>query len=177
MEHLWSPWRSEYIDSFAVPAGKKNCFLCDAAHVESLDYSSLIVAKGMHCFVIMNRYPYNAGHIMVVPARHVAALHDLNTEEMMEMMEWVQHSVTVLRSLYKPHGFNIGMNLGQAAGAGVPDHIHMHIVPRWNGDTNFMSSIADLKVISSAMQKIWQQLSAEFRRLGAEDLHSGQQDQ
>jgi ATP adenylyltransferase len=152
MEQLWSPWRSEYIDSFSSPKDNEECFLCTAASPDICD--DLLISKGEHCLIIMNKFPYNAGHLLIAPLRHCADLLALDSEEYQEMMNWTKIMTAVIRNVYKPHGFNIGINLGQASGAGVPGHLHMHIVPRWNGDTNFMSTIGDLKVISHSNSTI-----------------------
>ena len=161
MKQLWSPWRSTYIDSFGDSEKKHECFLCSASLPESND--PLLIAESEHCIVIMNRYPYNAGHILLSPKRHCPDTLLLTDEEYLDLMLMTRMMQSVLRSVYAPHGFNIGLNLGEAGGAGVPGHLHVHIVPRWNGDTNFMSSIGDVKVISSSMEKIVQELRAGYQ--------------
>ena len=135
------------------------CFLCAAAEAPTdSDEELYIVARGSHAFVIMNRYPYNTGHLMVAPKRHIADLDDLEHEEFDEIWMWTRRSVDALRSASAPQGFNIGINLGAAAGAGVPDHVHLHVVPRWSGDTNFMPVVADVKVLPEMLAEAYARL-------------------
>lgn len=165
MEQIWSPWRSHYIQSFTgkEAAGNDECFLCAAA-ASGVDQDAelLVVGRREHCFIIMNRYPYNAGHLMVTPYRHVGDFSEVSADELQCVMTTLQEAAGVLKSVLKPHGFNIGANIGQVAGAGLPGHIHFHIVPRWNGDTNFMPVLADVKVVSEAMDEMQQKLHAAF---------------
>jgi len=148
MERLYSPWRAKYIASFANEEKEgKCCVFCDALK-QNNDEEMLIVWRGKACFIIMNRYPYNNGHLMVLPYRHVASLSDLTDEERLEVIRTIQISMEVLEQAMKPQGFNIGTNIGRVGGAGIVDHIHFHVVPRWNGDTNFMPVLAETKVIS-----------------------------
>ena len=161
MKQLWSPWRSTYIDSFGDEEKNHECFLCSASMSESND--PLVIAESEYTIVIMNRYPYNAGHILLSPKRHCPDTILLTDEEYLDLMLMTRTLQNVLLAVYSPHGFNIGMNLGEAGGAGVPGHLHLHIVPRWNGDTNFMSTISDAKVISSSMEKIVQELKAGYQ--------------
>ncbi len=132
---------------------------------ELIDATNLVVHRGQACFVIMNRFPYNAGHLMVVPYAHVGDFAQLAPEVSAELMHTIQLCHTVLTKLYLPHGFNIGANLGRVAGAGVPDHIHFHIVPRWSGDTNFMPVLADIRVASESLETSHDEIRAMFRRL------------
>lgn len=164
---MWSPWRSHYIQSFSAEKKdeKEECFLCAAAHSDSShDEELLVVARREHCFVIMNRYPYNAGHILVTPYRHVGDFGEITAGEMTCIMQTLQEATAIFEKVLKPHGFNIGANLGRVAGAGLPDHIHFHIVPRWHGDTNFMPVLADVKVVSEAMEEIRRKLTVEFSK-------------
>ncbi|TAE26439.1 MAG: HIT domain-containing protein [Candidatus Kapaibacterium sp.] len=166
MQHLWSPWRSEYIQTFsekseATPA-KSDCFLCHALLDAEHNHENLVVARREHCFVIMNRYPYNNGHIMVVPNRHCGELRLFSDEELTNLMLTTREAEEVLHRVYKPHGINVGMNLGTAAGAGVPDHLHVHLVPRWNGDVNFMPVLADIKIVSETLESTWNKLAETF---------------
>lgn len=163
MNHLWSPWRSTYIDSFSDANKGSECFLCDASKPEALD--PLLIGESKHSIIIMNRYPYNAGHVLLSPKRHCADMLMLSEEEYLDLMLLTRLMQSVLVATYAPHGFNIGVNLGEAGGAGVPGHVHVHIVPRWNGDTNFMSTVADAKVISSSMEKIVTELKANFLKI------------
>jgi ATP adenylyltransferase len=163
MKLMWSPWRSQYIASFKKPSKKKNSdSIFTAARKSRDDDKNLIVWRGKSCFVIMNRYPYNSGHLMVVPNRQTSSLLDLGADEMAEIMETVQRSIRALDTVMGPQGYNFGANLGRVSGAGVDDHIHFHIVPRWTGDTNFMPVLADTKVISEDMQQTLKKLRKAF---------------
>ncbi len=157
MEKLWAPWRMEYILQ-EKPGG---CIFCDKPR-QDRDRDNLILHRGADCFVIMNFYPYNNGHLMVVPYRHTADLAALTAAEQSEMMALLGRCTTILTQQLKPHGFNIGMNLGRTAGAGIDDHLHFHIVPRWNGDTNFMPITGHTKVLSQGLQESWDQLKPRF---------------
>ncbi len=172
MEKMWSPWRSQYIDTFKAKAGKgkrkKKSFLTDAWRSRD-DDRNLVVWRGRYCFVIMNRYPYNSGHVMIVPYRQTGDFQELTPEELGEMMRTVQRAIRALHATMHPHGFNFGANLGRVSGAGVDDHVHFHLVPRWNGDTNFMPVLADTKVISEDMLKTLKKLQKAFRESSVED--------
>jgi ATP adenylyltransferase len=159
MEKLWAPWRIEYI----LQPKAEGCIFCSKP-AEKNDQKNLIVHRGEFCFVIMNYYPYNNGHLMVIPYRHIAGMEELTSEENMEMMKLLPLSIKALKNSMHPDGFNIGMNLGKVAGAGVKDHLHFHVVPRWDGDTNFMPVTGHSKVISQALEETWHSLSAEFNR-------------
>lgn len=143
MDRLWTPWRLAYVT--AASKEEPGCVFCTARTIEGPE--SLIVHRGATCFVILNLYPYNNGHLMVVPERHVGRLADLTTEEMAELMSLTRAAEMALEARYHPHGFNMGLNLGKPAGAGVLDHLHMHVVPRWNGDTNFMTVVGETRVL------------------------------
>jgi ATP adenylyltransferase len=164
MKHMWSPWRSQYIASFKKPSRQKKSSdsLFTAARKARDDDKHFIVWRGTTCFVIMNRYPYNSGHLMVVPNRQTTTLQDLNAEELTEIMQTVQRSIRALDAVMGPQGYNFGANLGRVSGAGVDNHVHFHIVPRWNGDTNFMPVLADTKVISEDMKKTLKKLQKFF---------------
>ncbi len=167
MQRMWAPWRMAYImDSKPGPG----CFLCDlfAAHA---DREHLVLRRGRLCGVVMNRYPYNNGHLMIAPYRHVADVADLTREERAEMMDWLAIAVGCLREAMRPEGFNSGINLGAVAGAGLKDHVHMHLVPRWGGDTNFMAVVGEVKVIPQMLDDLWVQLQPLFaaRSLPAAD--------
>lgn len=167
MQQLWAPWRSQYMKSFSEDAPQKSkCFFCEAAHADSDDdRKHLVVYRGKQVFVILNRYPYNTGHIMVTPFRHSGDIVELTEEESSELMSLLRLASKVLQSVYSPDGINIGANLGQGAGAGVPGHLHFHLLPRWNGDTNFLPIIAETKVISESLDETWHKLSAAFIEL------------
>ncbi|MCU0424550.1 MAG: HIT domain-containing protein [Candidatus Kapabacteria bacterium] len=166
MQNLWSPWRSHYIQSVASSTEADNdCFLCAAAELPSTperDAELLVVARRKECFVIMNRFPYNAGHIMVAPNRHCGELRLLTDDEVTNLFRTVREAEDVLHRILKPHGINVGINLGSAAGAGVPGHLHVHLVPRWNGDVNFMPVLAEVKVISERLEETYVKLHAAF---------------
>jgi ATP adenylyltransferase len=167
MERLFSPWRSKYIESFKTPSSDKAedvCIFCSALK-NSNDEERLVIYRGELAFVIMNLYPYNSGHMMVVPKRHTAEFHSLSKEELAECMDLLQTSEKAITELSHPHGYNIGMNLGKAGGAGIDDHLHWHIVPRWNGDTNFMPTISDVKLVSEDMEHQWESLHEIFARI------------
>jgi ATP adenylyltransferase len=160
LKKLWAPWREKFILCEKEPG----CFLCRTPK-ENRDRKNLILYRGNRCFVILNRYPYNNAHLMIAPYRHVAKLENLKEDELTEMWKIAQLCVKALKSGLKPQGMNLGMNLGKAAGAGVADHIHLHIVPRWQGDTNFMPVFAETKVVSVGLSKTYATLRKEFRRL------------
>lgn len=163
MQHLWTPWRMEYIVS---DKKKHGCPFCQALEAGD-DEACYILFRGRHCFVILNKYPYNNGHLMILPYRHVGELHQMTPDERREMMELVELSVRVLRQSSRPDGFNIGINLGTAAGAGVQDHIHIHVVPRWNGDTNYMTVIHEVRTIPELLEQTWKRLKPVFDDLAA----------
>lgn len=165
MERLYSPWRSAYIDTFKGKAEKEEgCIFC-AALAASNDDERLVIHRGNEAFVIMNLYPYNSGHMMIVPNRHTADFSSLTTTELSDCMHLMQTAQKALQEMASPHGYNIGMNLGRAGGAGIDDHLHWHIVPRWNGDTNFMPTLADVKLVSEDMHRQRATLSKLFETL------------
>jgi len=157
MEYLWAPWRVEYIER----ATEGGCILCEKPR-EDNDEPNLILYRGQHNFIMLNAFPYNPGHLMVAPYRHTANLQDLTDEEAKEHFEFIKKSVALLKEVMNPSGFNIGLNLGRVAGAGIADHIHTHIVPRWQGDTNFMPILSDTKVTSEALAATYQKLRAKL---------------
>jgi ATP adenylyltransferase len=154
---LWAPWRIEYI------LGEKSgeCFLC-RAFKEDQDRENLVLKRAKTCVVVMNRFPYNNGHLMIVPLRHIDAIERLTPEEQRELMDLTARSVEILKQVMNPQGFNIGLNLGEAAGAGLKDHLHQHIVPRWAGDTNFMPVLGDVRVIPQALLELYDRLAPAF---------------
>jgi ATP adenylyltransferase len=168
MEKLFSPWRSRYIASFANEDRSDSCVLCDAS-ADRNDEEGLIVYRGKEAFVLMNKFPYNSGHLMVMPVRHTSDFSSLTRSEMAETMELLRASERALRELLHPQGFNIGMNLGRVAGAGIDAHLHWHIVPRWNGDTNFMPILAEVKVVSEEMVEQGKRLREIFPRMITRD--------
>jgi ATP adenylyltransferase len=154
VERLWRPWRSEYVST----AGEgDDCFFC--THLsEDDDVKNGVLSRAENSFILLNAYPYNSGHLMIAPNRHVAELEELEDAEMMELFAETRRAVTALKEAYKPHGFNIGMNLGRVAGAGIPGHLHVHVVPRWGGDTNFMPVIAGTKVLPEMLEETAEKL-------------------
>ncbi len=159
MERIWAPWRIRYIEQADTKG--KGCILCDKPK-EDNDTENYILYRGKKNFVILNSYPYNPGHLMVAPYRHLDSPEKLSEEELREHYEMVIKSLGVLREVFKPGGFNIGMNLGRVAGAGIADHIHTHVVPRWGGDTNFMPVLADVRVLPEALADSYQKLKGKF---------------
>jgi len=157
MEHLWAPWRMEYIQ-MEKPEG---CILCQKPSQDN-DAANHILYRGNKNFVIMNAYPYNPGHLLIAPYRHVASLDNLTPDERHEHIDVVSRSVEILRGVFNPGGFNLGTNLGRLAGAGIADHIHTHVVPRWQGDTNFMPVVGDTRVIPEALAETYQKLKDKF---------------
>jgi ATP adenylyltransferase len=162
MDRLWSPWRLAYVTG--ATGEKSACVFCDAAGRTS---DELILVRGEWSFVILNLYPYNNGHLMVVPGRHVASLAALSAEETAEMMRFTRDAEVALNEAYQPQGINVGINLGRAAGAGIEHHLHIHLVPRWAGDTNFMSVIGDVRVLPEDLSATATRLRPVFARLKA----------
>jgi ATP adenylyltransferase len=154
MDYLWTPWRYAYVSAAEKSVG---CVFCEAAK-EKDDTKSRIVYRGEHCFVILNTYPYTPGHVMVVPYTHLDELRKLSRDEANEMMALSQHMETVLRELYHPDGINLGMNIGKAAGAGIAGHIHMHVLPRWVADANFMSVVGETRVLPETLDVTWERM-------------------
>ncbi|MCX7832438.1 MAG: HIT domain-containing protein [Actinobacteria bacterium] len=156
MNRLWAPWRAKYIREVADKSPEK-CFLCEAARMKNPE-EAFVLEFSKHSFVILNIYPYNTGHLMVVPLRHIANLEELTEEEHADLGITLARCIKAIKKAYSPHGINIGMNLGRAAGAGLESHIHYHVVPRWNGDTNFMPVIAETKVVSEMLDDTFRKL-------------------
>ena len=153
VDNLWAPWRLEYV------AGEKpdGCVLC-AKHEGGDDAAEYVVARGVHVYAILNLYPYNNGHLMIVPYRHVAGLDELTRDESLECQQFLEHGITAARTALGPGGFNVGLNLGEAAGAGIAQHLHWHLVPRWQGDTNFMPVLGDVRVMPQHLTTTWRLL-------------------
>lgn len=161
MDRLWSPWRLEYVTSNKADTG---CVFCDVSRPPSPD--SLIVYERKTCYVILNLYPYNNGHLLIVPYRHTPSLASLTTEELHETAELMQLCERALLEAYQPHGINVGVNLGKPAGAGVLEHVHVHVVPRWNGDTNFMTVVGETRVLPEELGQSAARLKPLFHKLG-----------
>jgi ATP adenylyltransferase len=179
MDRLWSPWRLPYILSGGEAKG---CIFCDPSTHSGqdrsdpdqppFDQSSLIVFRGRTCYVILNLYPYNNGHLMVVPNRHIPSLAAATHEELCELIELTRRSELALIEAYRPHGMNMGINLGKPAGAGVLDHVHMHVVPRWNGDTNFMSVVGQTRVLPEELPDSAAKLRPIFDKLAQDEVEA-----
>jgi ATP adenylyltransferase len=159
MKYLWAPWRMDYI----LRKKKKECFFCKNLK-EKESKKNLILVQGESVFVVMNKYPYTNGHLMIVPKRHTVDLEQLDNNELKELFDLLKTSIRVLKSSLRPHGFNIGMNIGKVGGAGE-DHLHIHLVPRWTGDTNFMPVIGETKIISEYLEETYQKLHSVFMDL------------
>ena len=155
MKRLWSPWRLEYLTASEIDG----CVFCHAAESER-DRYNLVLLRGERAFLILNRYPYNNGHFMSVPYAHVPSLEDLDAPTLTEMMLLLNRGLAALRAIMHPDGFNVGANLGHVAGAGIEDHVHIHAVPRWTGDTNFMPVIGDMRVVPQTWMQTYDQLKA-----------------
>ncbi|RLB05489.1 MAG: HIT family hydrolase [Deltaproteobacteria bacterium] len=158
MQRLWAPWRISYI----LNDKEDGCIFCNRLQGGD-DRKGLILHRGRYTLVMLNKYPYNNGHLMVAPKRHVKSLEDLEQEEMNDLIFTIQRCVALLKKVLSPHGFNIGANLGKVAGAGVEDHLHFHIVPRWEGDTNYMPVLADTRVIPEHLQDTYDRLYQVFK--------------
>ena len=157
MKHIWAPWRMEYIQMEKL----EGCILCDKP-AEKKDPENLILYRAEKNFVLLNTYPYNPGHLMIAPYRHVPSLEELTDEELGDHIHVVTHSIRVLREIFGPAGFNIGTNIGRAAGAGIDDHVHTHVVPRWPGDNNFMPVLGDVRVVPEALAETYRKLKGKF---------------
>ncbi|MCX7966316.1 MAG: HIT domain-containing protein [Syntrophorhabdaceae bacterium] len=161
MDRIWAPWRMEYITG-AATKGEKKCFLCID---EKDDDELLVIGRLGTAFVIMNKFPYTNGHLMVVPKRHVGSIEELEENEVMDMMRLVQKMTKIFKKEFNVDGLNIGINIGRAAGAGLEDHIHIHVVPRWFGDANFMAVIGETRVISEHIKETYRRLKEGFEKV------------
>jgi ATP adenylyltransferase len=157
---IWAPWRLEYVKD-AAKDNEDECIFCAKPAADD-DEANLIVHRGQRCFVILNLFPYTNGHLMVAPYEHIAALQDLDADTVAEMMALAQAAMRRLEEVYAPHGYNVGFNQGRIAGAGFENHIHMHVVPRWGGDTNFMPVLADTRVMPQTLQQSYEALRGGF---------------
>jgi len=158
MDYLWTPWRYQYITTAGEAVG---CVLCEASRTAD-DRAWLVAHRAAHNFVILNRFPYTNGHVMVVPYEHVATLEELADDTLVEMARLARTCAKHLRSIYHPEGLNLGMNIGRSAGAGIADHLHLHIMPRWTGDTNFMTTVAETRVLPEELEVTWEKLKGAF---------------
>lgn len=172
---MWSPWRSEYVETASHrPVNQDDVgSLFARLEAEGQDEENFIVWRGELVFVIMNRYPYNNGHLLIVPYREVEHYEELHPDEQMAIARTIERCIRWLRRALDPEGFNVGLNLGTASGAGLPDHLHMHVVPRWGGDTNFMTTTGDMRVIPEALRKTYRKLRTAIEASGATPASSG----
>jgi ATP adenylyltransferase len=162
LDHLWAPWRETYITAAKSPAEGDSCFLCTGL-AERDDRKNLIALRMLRSAVVLNRFPYNNGHLLVAPIAHKGRLDELDREETLEIQETLRRLVAVLDELMHPDGYNLGVNLGRVAGAGLPGHLHWHLVPRWNGDTNFMPVLGGTKVISQSLETLYDLLVGKLK--------------
>jgi ATP adenylyltransferase len=160
MERLWTPWRMEYLTS----EKDDGCVFCNMLEAGD-DRACHILHRGEHAFIVLNRYPYNNGHLLILPYEHVGTLETLDDAVLMEIMRLVNKSIAALRMTMSPDGFNIGVNLGKAAGAGVDDHVHVHVVPRWSGDTNFMAVLAGTRMVPEMLDSTCNRLTGALQKL------------
>ena len=163
MDRLWAPWRMSYVAGTKPPTENDPCFICQGL-AEKNDRQNLVVWRGSKNVVLLNRFPYNNGHLLIAPNAHKGQLHELDDGEMLEIQQTIARLVGLLGEMMKPDGFNIGLNLGKAAGAGLPGHLHWHVVPRWNGDTNFMPVLSDTRVIVQSLDQLYEQLTEKLLR-------------
>ncbi len=162
LDRLWAPWRMEFIRS---DLDQEGCFICGAAD-GSDDRQNLVVRRGSACFCLLNRYPYNNGHLLIAPFRHEGLIEALTSKELTEIMVLTVEAKKALDSTINPHGYNMGINLGRTAGAGLPEHLHLHVIPRWTGDTNFVTTAGSTKVIPQALEQLWAELHAHWEKSG-----------
>ena len=162
MDRLWSPWRLTYVSKAEQRTG---CVFCEARDLPEAD--SLVLFEGDTCYIVLNRYPYTSGHLMVVPNRHVATLSELTRDEMNEVGQRTQECEVALTRAYEPHGFNVGVNLGASGGAGIQEHVHLHVVPRWSGDANFMTVVGDTRVLPEDLSGSAARLRPIFAKLSS----------
>jgi ATP adenylyltransferase len=167
MDHLWAPWRMPYLRGDEPLS--EDCLFC--TKLQSEDAEAHVVHRGRRCYVMLNRFPYNSGHLMIAPCAHVATLEGLDAETLAELMTLTQLSLRVLREAYNPQGFNVGLNIGAVAGAGVADHIHIHVVPRWGGDTNYLTTVGETRVIPEWLDQTYERLRPLFDQMS--ELLSG----
>jgi ATP adenylyltransferase len=176
MDQLWAPWRLAYVAKPRPSNAPGTCFICEGIAADpGLDRNNLIVQRTPFAVVVLNRFPYNNGHLLIAPLAHKGRLDELESEELLQTMETLREMVGLIEQRMRPDGFNIGLNLGAAAGAGLPGHLHWHIVPRWNGDTNFMPVFADVKVIAQSLDALYDLLTEA--RGGGESARGGGKNQ
>jgi len=162
VDQLWAPWRLAYVAKPGPPKSDGECFICTGLAADA-DRENLIAWRTPLSVVVLNRFPYNNGHLLVAPRAHKAGLDAMEPEELLDVMLALRRMVALLQELMRPEGFNIGLNIGRVAGAGLPGHLHWHIVPRWNGDTNFMTVMDDTRVINQSLDALWEMLTTKLR--------------
>ena len=162
MDHLWAPWRLAYVAAAPKPTTADGCFICRGL-AEADDRKNLIALRTPRTAIVLNRYPYNNGHLLIAPLAHKGDFSDLDSGELLELQETLGRMIAVLSEALSPHGYNVGLNLGRVAGAGLPGHLHWHVVPRWNGDTNFMPVLADTRVISQSLEALYDLLVSKLQ--------------
>lgn len=163
MDRLWSPWRAKYIAS-GVDSQQEGCVFCNIAAAPDHDAANFVLQRAERAFVVLNIYPYITGHLMIVPYLHTSEFDSVPKDVTDELMDLAKRSQTALREVYTPPGFNLGMNLGAAAGAGITEHIHIHLLPRWSGDTNFMTTVAEARVLPESLETTYAKLRENFSR-------------
>ncbi len=164
MERLWAPWRKAYVRPYIKKKEPHGCLFCRVRSAPARkDAANLVVLRSTHSFIILNRYPYNNGHLMVVPNRHLASIEGLKDPERLDLLRLLDRSLGGLHKMLKAGGFNVGLNLGRVSGAGVVDHVHLHVVPRWEGDTSFMPIFSGTKVISDSLKETYRELARALR--------------
>jgi len=163
--NIWAPWRMPYIETLHEDPADDGCFLCRGRDQRDRDVENLVLWRGEHCLAVLNRYPYTGGHSMVAPLQHVATMGEMPDPALLEMMRMVTSLQDALKAGFDCQGFNVGFNIGRCAGAGLPGHLHVHVVPRWNGDTNFMPVFTDVRVVPVSLEEIYEQLSAAAAKL------------
>jgi len=166
-KNLWAPWRIKYIQALDKD---KECFICRDLKNRQDDDKNLVLWRSTHCIVVLNHFPYNNGHLLIAPARHIPDLDQATDEELLEMTKLIRECQKALSLAVKPHGYNVGMNFGRCSGAGLPGHLHIHIVPRWDGDTNFMHVCSDTDVISQSLTELLEQLRKVSQKHGLPNL-------
>ena len=162
LDRLWAEWRSAYVSTISLDASEDGSIFTRVLATGAPDSETHVLWRGEQSFAILNAFPYGSGHLLVMPYREVAALEDLTAEEHEELWAAVRDSVVAIKAAYRPDGVNVGMNLGQSAGAGVPGHLHVHCLPRWSGDTNFMTSVAETRVLPESLDDSWRKLTAAW---------------
>lgn len=161
MDRLWAPWRLSYVAAPKPATNAEPCFICRGL-AEDHDRANLIARRNSHSVVVLNRFPYNNGHLLIAPNAHKGQMHELSADEILEMQQTIAQLIGVIDGMMKPDGYNVGLNLGKAAGAGLPGHLHWHLVPRWNGDTNFMSVLDDTRVIVQSLDEFFTLLTEKL---------------